>query len=280
MAKSGRKSPVPHDRPGARPGGQRARRSRGQACREPQPRRRRRQPTRGHRRALRAIAREALDWREEALGDKGGRPGRRALRGAQADLSNVQRDGAEMERRVLTNVEGERDAWRTTAESCACPWPCSGRSCGPWSAARSGRRGRQHRRPVQDLLPGASVTATSEVGRRTGTWSIRFTRVTIRLKCWPDSTNPLDKYRRGEPWTKRSGLAIRSVSLRTVDDVHYVASQARIFVVTRHRPRITVPAWGRSAGSWPVSRWILRLTHRPSPSDPSRPPTCPLRPSR
>lgn len=63
-----------------------------------------------------AIARERAGLaREEALGDRVADLERR-LAQAQADLSNVQRDGAEM-RRVLTSVEGERDAWRTTAES-------------------------------------------------------------------------------------------------------------------------------------------------------------------
>ena len=63
-----------------------------------------------------AIAREHAGLaREEALGEKVADLERR-LAQAQADLSNAQRDGAEV-RRVLASVEGERDAWRTTAES-------------------------------------------------------------------------------------------------------------------------------------------------------------------
>lgn len=63
-----------------------------------------------------AIARECAGLaREDALGDKVADLERR-LAQAQADLSNAQRDGAEV-RRVLVSVEGERNAWRTTAES-------------------------------------------------------------------------------------------------------------------------------------------------------------------
>lgn len=63
-----------------------------------------------------AIAHERAGLaREEALGEKVADLERR-LAQAQADLSNAQRDGAEA-RRVLASVEGERNAWRTTAES-------------------------------------------------------------------------------------------------------------------------------------------------------------------
>lgn len=53
--------------------------------------------------------------REEALGEKVADLERRLVQ-AQAALSTAQRDGSEM-RRVLASVEGERNAWRTTAES-------------------------------------------------------------------------------------------------------------------------------------------------------------------
>lgn len=89
------------------------------------------------------------------------------------------------------------------------------------------------------------------------------------LKCWPNGTNPLDQYRRGEPLDKELVWQItQRQPQRTVDDVHYVlsADKAGIFVVTATGRVITVLRMGETQ-----RRILAGQSVDPAPHPPAQP---------